>query len=100
MSEDPESPTSKWQENGDQREETLPVHKLMSEIMAAIRAGGANPDHNPRLRSVIQKLRDSAISPDDIDEIPMKLRELLATGSIGQPDVDAVIIASWLYGPF
>jgi hypothetical protein len=102
MSEDPKPPTSDEQENSDRYQETLPVDKLVNEILAAVRAGGGNPDHNPRLRSIIQKCRDSAISSDDIDEIPMKLRELLAGVMIGgsqQPDITAANIAWWLYGP-
>jgi YebC/PmpR family DNA-binding regulatory protein len=40
--------------------------KLAREIIVAARAGGGNPDANPRLRLVIQKARENSMPADNI----------------------------------
>src|SRR3989338_387193 len=42
--------------------------RVIREITAAARLGGANPEGNPRLRLAIQKGRDANIPKDSVDK--------------------------------
>ncbi|RLC95530.1 MAG: YebC/PmpR family DNA-binding transcriptional regulator [Chloroflexi bacterium] len=56
--------------------------KLTKEIMVAVRDGGSNPEHNVRLRLLIQKCRDNNMPSDNIERAIKKASGEAGGGSL------------------
>ncbi len=66
--------------------------KIIKEITAAARNGGGNPDSNPRLRTAIEKAKESNMPADNVDRAVKK-----GTGEL--PGVSYEEVAYEGYGP-